>query len=96
MLSDDPDVKLDQFTQPETVFQNFATAASVRQSMSASVPDDDPEDRAAWAALQAAAEDEWAMSQAGPVEGRMGEYGGPRIHWREELENMVDEVKKTG
>ena len=30
MLSDDPDVKLDQFTQPETVFENLATAASDR------------------------------------------------------------------
>jgi hypothetical protein len=83
MLSDDPDVKLDQFTQPETVFENLATAASDRQSMSASVPDDDPEDRAAWAASQAAAEDEWAMSQVGAVEGRMGEYGGPRF-WSED------------
>ena len=45
-------------------------------------PDADPEptpeeQRAAGTASQAAAEEEWAMSQAGPVEGRMGYYGGP-------------------
>ena len=51
--------------------------------MSASDPDGDPEDRATWAASQAAAEDEWAMSQAGAAEGRMGEYGGPR-YWSED------------
>jgi hypothetical protein len=100
MLSDDPDMKLDPLIQPKKVFQNFATAASDSQPTCASDPAGDleptDEDRTAWAASQATAEEEWRMSQAGPVEGRMGEYGGPRIHWREELENMVDEVKKTG
>ena len=80
-FSDDPDMKLDQLTQPKTAFQNFATAASDSQPTCASDPAGDleptDEDRAAWAASQAAAEEEWRMSQAGPVEGRMGYYGGP-------------------
>ena len=68
MLSDDPDMKLDLLTQPKTVFQNFATAASDSQPTCASDPAGDleptDEDRAA---SQAAAEEEWRMSQAGPV-----------------------------
>jgi hypothetical protein len=76
VISADPDMKLEQYTHP-------ATAGSDTQPMSASNPDGAPEDRAAWAASQATAGDEWAGSQASAVEGRMGEYGGPS-YWSED------------
>jgi hypothetical protein len=75
VMSDSPDMKLEQYKYP-------ATAGSDTQPMSASSPDGGPEDHAAWAASQAAAEGEWAGSQASAVEGRMGEYGGSQ-YWSE-------------
>jgi len=93
MLFDDQDMQLESLIQQQT-------AASDSQPTCTSDPAGDleptDEDRAAWAASGAAAEEEWAMGQGGPVEGRMGEYGGPGIDWMMEWQNMVDEVEKTG
>ena len=76
LFTSDPDVNLKGMNS-----KNIVAAVSDSQPMSASDPAGDleptDEDRAAWAASQAAAEEEWRMSQAGPVEGRMGYYGGP-------------------
>jgi hypothetical protein len=87
MFTSDPDVNLkgmnDQWMQPKPVSQNIVAAVSDSQPMSASDPvgDLEPtgEDRAAWAASQQAVEEEWCMAQVGPVEGRMGYYGGPEV-----------------
>ena len=66
MFTSDPDVNLkgmnDQWMQPKPVSQNIVAAVSDSQPMSASDPAGDLEpteqDRAAWAASQAAAEEE--------------------------------------